>query len=317
VTNDPGGNERVMLHRFSRRLLPFAFLCVLAVVATPSAASAGVRVGVSDNSAAMFYQGSFQRLHVPIARDMVPWNAAVTRDKSALNAAKAWVAAAQATHVEPMIAFNADAGRAGNYVPSVGVYTTAIRAFLQAVPSVKVYAPWNEPDFVFRSLAKRPQLAAAYFNAMVRYCRGCTIVAGEVYRATWEGLASWLRAYQRGLHSRPVAWAIHPYADVRTHTASQIRTLVSVVHPRQIWLTEISGVERRGHWPWPDQSPNAANNDERFQFSLAMRFRQITRIYHYQWQAVPSAFWDSGLLGPGGQPRPAYWTFANAVNGKL
>jgi hypothetical protein len=32
---------------------------------------------------------------------------------------------------------------------------------------------------------------------------------------------------------------------------------------------------------------------------------------------VAADHWDSGLLGPNGKPRPAYWTFANAVKGKL
>jgi hypothetical protein len=32
---------------------------------------------------------------------------------------------------------------------------------------------------------------------------------------------------------------------------------------------------------------------------------------------VAAAPWDSALLGPQGKPRPAYWTFANAIGGKL
>jgi len=315
-----------MFHRFARRLLPYACVSALALSgsatlalagAAPAAAKPRVLVGVSDNNWAMFSERSFLRLHVPIARYMVDWNAAIMRDKTALNYARAWIGAALAAHVQPMISFNADPGRAGNYIPSVAVYTRAVRAFMRDFPQVKVYAPWNEPDFNYRRLSREPRLAAAYFNVMVRYCHHCTIVAGEVYRATWEGLGSWLRAYQRGLHYRPIAWALHPYDDVRAHTTGQIRTLQRVVHPRQIWLTEISGVERRGHWPWHNQLPNGANRDERFLFTLPRRFHAITRIYHYQWQAVPSAFWDSGLLGPQGKPRPAYWTFADAVHGKL
>ena len=65
-----------------------------------------------------------------------------------------------------------------------------------------------------------------------------------------------------------------------------------------IWLTEISGVERRGHCGCPNLSPNRANTDERYLFTLPKRFHRIQRIYHYQWQAVTWAPWDSGLLGP-------------------
>jgi len=84
-----------------------------------------------------------------------------------------------------------------------------------------------------------------------------------------------------------------------------------------IWLDEIGGVETRGHWIYASQGPAAANNDERYLFSLPRRIPRITRIYHYQWQGVSGVAWDSGLIGPLGTPRPAFWTFANAVQGKL
>jgi Glycosyl hydrolase catalytic core len=182
---------------------------------------------------------------------------------------------------------------------------------------VKLYTPWNEPDWIYRpALANNPRLAASYFNTLAYWCHRCTIVAGDVYRPSWQGLASWVRSYSRALHARPKAWAIHPYDDVRGHTASQIQAFQSVTSG-PIWLTEISGVERRGHCGCPNLSPNRANTDERYLFTLPKRFHRIQRIYHYQWQAVAAAPWDSGLLGPLGKPRPAYWTFANALKGRL
>lgn len=287
--------------------------------AQPAASTARVhlRVGVADGSGAMFSSHWFRRLPIKIARYLVPWNAAVTRDKKQLSYARVWVAQAQGAGVEPMISFQAPGGKAGNHIPSVKEYTRAVKAFIHDLPQVKVYTPWNEPEFIYRSLTHNPGLAAAYFNTLVGACHRCTIVAGDFYLPANQGLGSWIRAYKRGLHHRPVAWAIHPYNDVRSHKTGQISTLERYVGHAQIWLDEISGVERRGHWPYPNQSPNAANNDERYLFKLPKRFHNITRIYHYQWQAVPRQGWDSGLLGPGGKPRPAYWTFANATRGKL
>ena len=305
------------MFRPARVLLLTSCLCAIALAMGFATASAKVLVGVSDNGAWMFSQSWFQKLHVTTARAMVPWNTAVMRNHTLLNETRAWVRAAQSDGVQPMITFSADAGAAGNYIPSVSVYRGAIKAFLHDFPSVNVYSPWNEPDFIYRSLSGNPWLAAQYFNVLIRWCHHCTIIAGDVYRPSWGGLASWVRAYKPYLHTRPTAWALHPYDDVRLHTTSQLRAFESVVPSGQIWLDEISGVERRGHWPWPNQSPNAANNDERYMFSLPKRFHRITRIYHYQWQASPAAPWDSGLLGPQGKPRPAYWTFASAVRGKL
>lgn len=279
----------------------------------PKTKRLNLTVGVSDNGSYIFQTGLFLRLHVPTARLIVSWNAAVERNKTELNAAKKWVHYAQVDHVTPMISF---AGN-GNYIPSVPVYTGAIKAFLHDFPQVKIYTPWNEPDWIYRpSLANNPSLAAGYFNTLAYWCHRCTIVAGDVYRPTNQNLAGWVRAYSRALHARPKAWAIHPYDDIRAHTTSQIRALESVTSGA-IWLTEVSGVERRGHCGCPNLSPSRANVDERYLFSLPKRDHRIQRIYHYQFQALAAAPWDSGLLGPQGKPRPAYWTFWNARKGKL
>jgi hypothetical protein len=80
-----------------------------------------------------------------------------------------------------------------------------------------------------------------------------------------------------------------------------------------IWLTEISGVERRGHWQYRNQSAAAAGRDEQFLFSLPHRFHRVARIYHYQWKAVPSAGWDSALISASGRPRPAYYVLKRAA----
>jgi hypothetical protein len=295
-------------------------VCLVAAAA-PVPAQARARyhltVGLGDDNPSTFTNPWFRRLPIRIARYVVPWNAAVTRDRSQLSYVRDWLHWASAGHVQPLISFGAPGGAAGNYIPDDKTYTRAVKAFIHDFPQVKTYTPWNEPEFIYRSLSQQPGLAAAYFNTLVRACHGCTIVAGDFYRTASDGLDSWIRAYKRGLRFKPVAWAIHPYDDVRAHTKSAIETLERYAGGAQIWLTEISGVLRRGHWPFPNQSPAAADRDERFLFILPKIFHNITRIYHFQWQAVAAAPWDSGLLGPGGKPRPAYWTFANAVKGKL
>jgi hypothetical protein len=194
-----------------------------------------------------------------------------------------------------------------------------VRAFIHRFPKVKRYTAWNEPDWPYRSLSKHPRKAAWFFNALVRSCHHCTVLAGDVYLPTkkdrWSHgltLGSWVRAYRKGLQFRPAGWALHNYYDIRTHTTNQLQTLMKLTSG-PIWLDEISGVERRGHWPYRNQSVNAATRDEQFLFSLAHRFRRISRIYHYQWQANPFVGWDSGLLGPDGTPRPAYYVVQHAA----
>jgi hypothetical protein len=291
-------------------LIPLILASAGVSAAVPAAAGA-VTVGISDNGSAMFSEASFARLNIRHARDIVVWNVAVMRDKRPLRAVRAWIQAAHRAGVNPMISF---AGN-GNYVPSWPVYAAAIKAFLHDFPEVRTYTPWNEPDWIYRgALAKHPKLAADYFNVLIHWCHPCTIVAGDVYLPAPQ-LGRWVRAYRRYLHARPRAWALHDYYDVRTHTTAQLRNFESVTSG-PIWLTETGGVERRGHWQFRNQGVFGAARDESFLFSLPRRFHRVTRIYHYEWQGTrPSRYtgWDSGLIGPLGKPRPAYWTVAKAA----
>jgi len=303
-----------MLKRLARPLLPLICLGVFGAAALPATAGA-VTVGISDNGTGMFSSPYFNKLNITNARDIVIWDAAVLKNKSALNGAKTWVRDAEADGVTPMISFTSDPH--GEHVPTLSQYTAAVKAFMRAVPGVHIYSPWDEPDWVYLPLSREPGLAAAYFNVMVQNCRGCTILAGEFYLPAGPQLASYIRAYTAGLHYRPKVWAFHNYYDVRSHTFSQIELLESLVPSGQIWLTEISGVERRGHWQYRNQSVFAAAKDEQFLFfTLAKKFRRVTRIYHYQWQGTvdtKDTGWDSGLIGPMGVPRPAYWVVAKAA----
>ncbi len=288
-----------------------AFLILATVLAcgaiVPSAASALV-VGIGDQSPAMFSSPTFRALHIHEARLVVTWNIAVaSNQRGALAGAKNWINAAKAAGVTPLISFTGN----GNYIPTVAQYTSAVRAFIKRFPSVTRYTAWNEPDWVYRSLSLHPLLAASFFNALVRSCRGCMVLAGDLYLPAKQ-LGPWLRAYKAGLRFRPSGWALHNYYDVRTHTTSQLQAILKLTSG-PIWLDEISGVERRGHWQYPNQSAAAASRDEAFLFSLARRFPRIGRIYHYQWRAAPTAGWDSGLLAPNGKLRPAYSVVEHAI----
>ena len=262
--------------------LALPIVCAAALGGGAAPASAKLTVGIGDNNPAMFSQPRFTALHPQAARMIVFWNVAVMNNKKYLNYARAWITDAERAGVEPLVLF---AGN-GNYIPTVAQYTAAVQAFLHDFPTVKLYTAWNEPDWIYRSLSRNPGLAASFFNALVRVCHGCTVAAGDVYRPANQGLALWIRGYKKGLRYRPKAWALHPYDDVRTRTTSQIRAFEQATGNSQIWLTEISGLLRRGHWPYPNQSSIGANRDERFLFALPKRFHRITAIYHYQWRGT-------------------------------
>jgi hypothetical protein len=311
-----------------RRTLP-AILSIVAVAGCGAAAprdTAGAArpavIGIGDPIPSMFADPRFSRLGIRTAREVVPWDV-VTRqaDEPDLAAFRVWLRAAQAAKVTPLISFGADFGNpAANYVPTVSQYDRAVKAFLDAFPQIRTYTAWNEPDFVYRSLARHPDLAANYFNALFELCHRCTVLAGDVYLPTaaavprsarasfFNGippLGPWLRAYIRGLRHRPAGWALHDYIEVRGRNTLQLRTLMSMTSG-PIWLDETGGVLQRGHWWFPNQSATSAAQDEQFLLALTKRYHRVTHIYHYEWQGVANAGWDSGLIGPNGTPRPAY-----------
>jgi hypothetical protein len=290
--------------------------------ALPAAAGAAV-IGIADSNTAMFSDPRFAALGVTTARVVVPWDVVTRRaDRQDLANFRAWYGAAQRAHVTPLISFGADfTNPAANYVPTVSQYKAAVTAFLKDFPQIKLYMAWNEPDFSYRSLARNPALAANYFNTLVRLCHHCTVLAGDVYLPTTGAatidhavahLGPWLRAYIRGLHHRPAGWALHDYTEIRARNTSQLRTLMSMTSG-PIWLDETGGVLRRGHWQYRNQSAAAAARDEQFLLSLTKRFHRIARIYHYEWQGNPLAGWDSGLIAPNGQLRPAYNVLRNYI----
>ncbi len=295
------------INHLARKALLTLAAALACGVAIPSAAGAVV-VGIGDQGPAMFSDRAFLALHIHEARLTVPWNVAVARgQRGQLAATKGWINAAKADGVTPLISFSGY----GNYIPTVAQYTAAVRAFIKRFPSVKRYTPWNEPDWIYRSISRDPALAASFFNALVRSCRGCEVLAGDLYLPANQ-LGSWIRAYEKGLRFRPAGWALHNYYDVRTHTTAQLQVMLKLT-AGPIWLDEISGVERRGHWQYANQSAAAAGRDETFLFSLARRFPRISRIYHYQWKDSRTAGWDSGLLAPNGARRPAYYVVEHAI----
>ena len=308
----------------ARRVVGMIVSVVMALgcaAAGPTVAGA-VTIGIGSNDPAMFSDPRFLALHINTARVVLPWDVATSRaDRGITRTFRTWLRGAEATHVSPLVSFGADwtSPRADSYAPTISQYEHAVRTFLRRFPKIKSYTAWNEPDFSWRPLARDPALAANYFNALYKLCRRCTVLAGDVYLPTsgqptinhaFGLLGPWLRAYIRGIHHRPDGWALHDYREVRGHNAAQLRTLMSMTSG-PIWLDETGGVLHRG--TWRRESATAAGRDERFLLSLAKRFHRVKRIYHYQWNGVPSAGWDSGLIAPNGRPRPAYQVLLNWI----
>jgi hypothetical protein len=291
-----------MIRRPGKALL--ALICTLScAVVLPAVASAKVIVGLSDQNSSFFSDPKFQSLHIHEARLVIPWDTASSpAQRGELKYVAAWLSYASQTHVSPLISF----GDNHRYVPTVHQYVLAIRAFIKRFPQVHQYTAWNEPDFQYLSIARNPWLAAQYFNQLVFASRGHhnTILAGDMFMPAAQ-MGPYLRQYARYLAVKPSGWALHDYRDIRGRTAAQLTTMQRYTSG-PIWLDETGGIERRGHWNYPNQSTAAAARDEQYLFSVPKHFHRIAYVFHYQWQADPKAGWDSALLDPSGRERPAY-----------
>jgi hypothetical protein len=101
----------------------------------------------------------------------------------------------------------------------------------------------------------------------------------------------------------------HNYGDVSRFASASTEAVLRWV-PGEVWLTETGGLVRfqmrDGTVPWPYDEQRAARSMQ-YAFDLADRHQdRITRMYVYNWRAVPHLRWDSGLLSQAGEPRPSF-----------
>lgn len=304
-----------------RLILPLALLVALACAAPAGAAS--YRVGISEQHAEMFGQSSFRSLGLKRVRYLVPWD--VARIPWQMAEAENYLDRAIAEGYEPFVTFTAHRGcwQPPRYsrtkacrAPSVKAYAKAVRAFRARFPSVRVFGTWNEMNHSSQPVARKPRLAARYYNALKRNCRGCTIAAADVLEAS--NLERYLRAFRRAANGSPRIWGYHNYSSVNRRRSSGTERILRAV-PGTVWLTETGGIVKFQGFKY---SEKRAANRTRFLFGLANRYdsrragmrSKITRIYYYSWTGAPRGTrWDSGLTDPDGSPRRHFATFRALV----
>jgi hypothetical protein len=63
-------------------------------------------------------------------------------------------------------------------------------------------------------------------------------------------------------------------------------------------------------------SPKRAAARTKYMFSLARKYKRVTRIYVYRWFGERrSARFDAGLVGPNGGSRPGLTQFRKSIKG--
>jgi hypothetical protein len=289
-----------------------AALVLLAMVAAlPATAHARAVVGMGDQKPEMFTDARFHWLGVRDARIVVSWD--VMRSASERAWASAWLAAARKAKVEPLVSFgHAWSGTQRQALPSATAYRSAFTRFRRAYPWVRTYTAWNEANHCSQPTCHHPERAAAYYDVIRSDCPRCTVVAGDVLDQ--NNMVPWLKRFQRAARHRPALWGLHNYLDANRMRTTGTRKLLAAVKGR-VWITETGGLVRRKHYKAQIAFPESAEHAgkvTRFVLRFADTHARIRRVYIYQWNAN-SLFqtWDSGLIDPFGQRRPAFVELAH------
>lgn len=295
--------------RAPRRLAASLACVVLAGLASagPAAASTA-RFGLSDYEPRTFSDPRVGELGIHLARDVVPWNAALNRRD--LANVTAWLDAVKhAYHVTPFITFqHADNN---SRAPSPGQFLAAFLRFRKLFPWVKEFAPWDEATHSSQPTVHNPWLAAAYYNVLAAHCRGCEITAPDVLDADGN-VEAWIGSFLERAHPYPKIWPLNPYHSVSVDSPAMIESFLAATRG-QVWFSEVGGVV---WWRFKgrliEHGEAYAARTARNVFRLAKLSSRITRIYYYHWRSpgnprrgARKATWDAGLIRWNGHARPA------------
>jgi hypothetical protein len=284
---------------------------LVAALAVPAAAGA-LTVGIADNKPDMYYDPRFERSGVEHARISVAWDALSSPWETAQ--LDTWLGAAHAANVTPLVSFGHSRSDRRK-LPTPERFLFEFRRFRARYPWVTEFATWNEANHCGEPTCHRPRLVAAYYRKLRAECRECRILAAEVL--DMPNMVRWVRSFRRAARHEPRYWGLHNYIDAnRRRTTGTLRMLHAV--KGQVWFTETGGIvwrKNRSRVPFPE-SPRHAAAATRFLFQrLVPLSRRVTRVYIYHWNldGRPTT-WDSALIGPRGELRPAYRIVRHQLN---
>jgi hypothetical protein len=291
----------------SRHLLVSLVATLLLAAASARAATPPLVVGIAEQKPAMFTDPLFTGLGIDHARIAVAWDVLhVGWQRRDLDA---WMAAAHAAGVEPLVTFDHSRRRGHTkQLPRPAQLAHELRMLRRRYPFVRQFATWNEANYCGEKTCHRPQLVAAYYRQLKLACRSCRILAAELL--DMPGMTAWVKAFIHKARLQPKYWGLHNYLDANYLRTSGTRSLLRVTKG-QIWFTETGGiVKRRNHSRVRfTESAKHAAVATRWVFDKLVKLnpRRITRVYLFHWNpSTPHDSWDSGLVDLHDRARPAY-----------
>ena len=286
-----------------RRFVPL-LIAVLAALALGAPAAGALTIGIADQKADMFGDVRFQAPASPTPASRCPGTPSrcPTRARPSTSGCRP----PTPTGVSPLISFGHSAANRRK-LPTPERFLYEFRRFRAAYPWARDFATWNEANHCGEPTCHRPELVASYFRKLRVACTKCRILGAELL--DMPNMVGWVKAFRRAAVVQPKYWGLHNYLDANRLRTTGTRRLLAAT-TGQIWFTETGGIVSRANRrkvAFPESTAHAAIATRWLFDKLVPLSRRITRVYLYHWNSVRGPkTWDSALIGPTGQPRPAF-----------
>jgi hypothetical protein len=304
--------------------------CVLAL-ALPSTASAAFTVGISENQPAMFGDPLFQQVGFKQARVIVGYDVALDPNGAEAVRLTQYLASAQSQGIEVLVSLQHTRGDTSKcdqkrYIgkglcklPSQKQYETALKAFFQHFPTVKVISPWNEANHFTQPTSRSPASAAKFTNTVAKLCKDCKIVVADILDQADDPAAKnpkftetqkYIKDFRKALKVPRTICGIHNYSDVNRFRSTGTKALMSALGCKEYWLTETGGLYDFGSF-WSKSTYKGCSKASscqlkatKYMFTQAKANKKIKRLYVYTWFGDVTPRFDAGLVA-NGVARPA------------
>ena len=270
-----------------------------------------IQVGIADEKTQMFSDLRFTALGITTARRSVAWDTYLPGNEWQVPEIDAWMQAARAAGVSPMISFNRS--RVDRHtIPTRAQWLAGFQEFRRRYPWVRDFAATNESNHT-PPTHSRPKLAARYYTDMRKACPTCRIAAATINeRPEKKYMATWIKRFRKALGKhRPRYWALHNYYGANTFSLKGTKRFLKATKSGEVWVTEVGGlVKRRSTFAGKLKMREGlahSTKSWRFIFDRMLRVSpRIKRAYLYHWNSSTSTdSWDSALIGADDQPRRA------------
>jgi hypothetical protein len=313
------------ISRPATRMIPLALsLALLAgLLAVPSAiggqpkprarAASSYSTGIGDEHAQMFSNPLYRQLNTRIVRYIAPYDAAA--HSFSLDNAITFIRDAEALNEQVLVAFY-HSEYTPTKMPSIATYQRDVQKFVKLFPHVRQYQSWDEANRgnIAHVLASPSAAAAArYYQALLRVCKGCTVIGLDVLDAdnispTLAYISEFKREVSRLRTVMPKIWGLHNYSDINRLQSWRTGELVRALGG-QVWLTETGGIVQFGG-AFPNRHGSGLSRAAKvlkYMFAVAASQPRIKRLYIYDWTGgVSSTRFDAGLTNTREVPRPGY-----------